>query len=227
MIGARKWASPGLAIGAIALALAGCNYFKPEQPEAPGGASGGLIRTDYTFPDSTLETMRRAVEAKASRGGEDAYRQAFSDSSGSGGGVPAYHHFWWPEEAANWVAQGHSIPSNWTLNPDEASFYDIGERALVNLRPDSLSMQWAPEAGNPDQLGSGVVTLHRHYLIRSIGSDGSTTDIIAKGYADLILVQGPDNAWRIMRWNDRPDPVVDPVFIQKTLGLRRLEWKGG
>ncbi len=210
-----------LAATLAALALAGglaggCDYFKPATPEAP--QSGEVVNIDLSSPDQTLETLRQAVEAKGLKSGDVAYRACFADSTTTT--TPAFHAFFWPEDANTWTSQGKLLPTDWTLR-DEGPFYNVGPRALVNLRDEDYSMSWDVE--KPDEFGPGSATLHRHYLVVANGTAG-VAEIIAKGYADLVLVQQSSTGnWVITQWQDRADPNVDPVLPQKTWGLRRLE----
>jgi hypothetical protein len=208
-----------LVLMATGLLGSGCDYFKPAKPEAPSDSNN--IVPDYTSVEATLQTIQSAVEAKGQRAGDAAFRGAFADSTAPS--TPACHFFFSVQDAAAWTSQLQTVPTDWTLR-DEAPFFNVGPRSLVNLRDDPYAMSWEPEDSNPDDLGATVSTLHRRYKIYAVGNDGSVAEIIAKGYADLVLVLDANNNWVITRWNDRIDPEVDASgLIQKTWGLRRLE----
>lgn len=209
-----------LVAGAVVLALsAGCDFFRPADPPAPGADE--VIFQDYSNVEATLETIRLAVEAKGLKGGPEAYSNAFADSTQPA--TPGFLHFWWPLDEAAWVAGGREVP-DWN-HDEERVFYNIGPRSLVILRAEEYRMIWEPEQGNPDESGDGFQVVHRHYSIDAIGVAGVPVEIIARGYADLTITQLSDGTWKITRWNDRADPVVDPALPQRTWGQRRLESK--
>ena len=222
MILLRRATAPAtlvLACSLVAAALlGGCGYFRPATPEAP--SNGDQIIPDYTTVEGTLESIRQAVEAKGLRAGDAAYRGAFADSTSPT--TTACHFFFSAEDAATWAAQSQTLPSDWTLR-DEGPFFNVADRSLVNLRDDPYSMTWAEEPSKPDDNGNGVSTIHRRYTIYAIGADGTVAEIIAKGYADLVLILDSHNNWIITRWTDRVDPEGD-TLAQKTWGLRRLEY---
>jgi hypothetical protein len=204
----------GLAVAA--LLAAGCDYFKPVTPEPPTNTD--VVAIDLSSPDLTLETLRLAVEAKGLRNGDVAYRACFAESTAVN--TPAFHAFFWPEDANAWTSQGKVLPSDWTYR-DEAPFYNVGPRSIASLRDEPYQMSW--EVEKPDEFGTGSAVLHRHYLVIAEGTSG-VAEIIAKGYADLVLVQQSTTGnWVITQWQDRSDPDVDPLLPQKTWGLRRLE----
>lgn len=209
---------------ALTLAIAaggstyGCGYFHPARPENP--SSGVVVNIDRSSPDATLNTIKDAVVAKGLESGDVAYRACFADSTATT--TPAFHAFFWPEDANAWVSQGKLLPTDWTLK-DEGPFYNVGPRSLVTLRNEIYQMTWENDPLTADDYGIGSATLHRHYEILAVGQDGAVAEIIAKGYADVVLVQDSAGGWVIVRWNDRSDPDVDPLLTQRTWGLRRLE----
>jgi hypothetical protein len=204
-----------LAPGFVALVATGCQYFHPATPEKPTDSSA--VQIDLTSADGTLTTLQAAIQAKGLQGGDAAYRVCFADSTDKT--TPAFHAYFWPEDASAWTSQGKSLPSDWTLR-DEGPFYNIGPRALANLRDEPYQMSWDTE--KPDEFGTGTALLHKHYLIVAEGN-GGVAEIIAKGFADILMVQNTAGNWVIVQWQDRADPDVDPTLTQKTWGLRRLE----
>lgn len=214
---ARVRILPALLLATLALA-AGCDYFRPEDPPAPD--PGDLIAQDYSNAEATLETIRQAVEAKGLKGGAEAYANAFSDSIPPS--TPGFFQYFWPADEAAWEAAGNEVP-DWD-KAAERLFYNIGPRSLVNLRDEDYRMTWDPEPGNPDEPGDQFIVVHRRYRIDAVGVAGTAVEIIAKGYADIVLTRLEDGNWKLTRWQDRADPEIDPELPeQRTWGQRRLE----
>lgn len=200
--------------GAVLALLAGCDYFRAAQPEAPTGDDAFL--PDYSDPDRTLETIANAIADKARTIGITAYTGAFAESTSTS--TPGYHQLFWPTDVSNWITSGHTPPSDWGFAL-ERNFYV----RFVNLRGDNYRMEWAPDDANPDDVRGSQATIHRHYVVTTLAEDGSVSSTLAVGFADLILIQFPDGDWEITRWNDRIDPEADPNDPEQlTLGRRRL-----
>lgn len=200
-----------MSILALALLAAGCNYFKPAQPEAP---TNPPFLADYTTPDATLETIALAIKDKARSIGLTAYSQAFAESTSAA--TPAYHQFFWPAEAEQWEQLYHSVP-NWVL-PLERNFYV----RFVGLFPDTYDLSWEPDQNLPDNPTPDVAFLHRHYMVRRVTEAGDSIGTVARGFADLTLVRQGDQ-WKITIWQDRIDPDADVNDSEQlTMGRRRL-----
>jgi hypothetical protein len=199
----------------LAAAIPGCDYFRPAQPEAPSSASSFV--PDFTSPDSTLSTIGKAIEDKGLLG-SSAYRDAFADTN-SAGSIAGYHQFFWPLDVADWKQNSkHDPPDDWDYNLEQA-FYP----RFVRVTPQAYSMAWAPDPSHPDDIGANTATIHRHYVITAHAADGTLTQYLAIGFADLTLLRFPDGNWRLIRWEDRRDPDADPNDTdQVTLGSRRL-----
>ena len=203
-----------LLVVAFSGALAGgCGYFKPARPENP--SNGEIVNIDLNSPDETLETLRSAVEAKGQKSGDAAYRACFADSTATT--TPAFHAFFAPENVNSWISGGHLLPTDWTLK-NEGTFYNVGPLSLVYLRPETYQMTWDVEQPPHDDFGTNIATLHRHYSIVAIGQNGDVAGTIARGYADISLIQSTTGGWVIQLWGDRVDD--DPTL---TWGQRRLE----
>jgi hypothetical protein len=202
----------------VTLAASGCGYFHPARPENP--SNGEIVTIDLTSPEGTLATIKAAVEAKGLKSGDVAYRACFADSTATT--TPAFHAFFDPNDAYAWNKGGHLLPTDWTLK-NEGPFYNLGPQSLVALAPQSYLMTWDLVPNQPDEFATSIAVLHRHYLIVATGQDGAIADLVAKGFADLTLVQSSTGGWVIVLWNDHVDPDTDPLFQQKTMGLRRLE----
>jgi hypothetical protein len=201
---------------AAAAWVGGCDYFRPAEPEPP--PPGTVVLPDYSHPDSTLATIARAIADKGQTNGSSVYAGAFAESTSSS--TPAYHQFFWPEDAADWQGLGRTVP-DWTL-PLELIFYN----QVINLRSDLYHLEWAPDPPNPDDFRPDQAFIHRRYVLTTATGDGTVSSTLAVGYADLTMALGPDGAWRIVIWQDRRDPAVaDPEAV--TLGRRRLNAAGG
>lgn len=204
-------AAAGIAlVWLCASGLPGCNFFRPETPEAPIG--GQSILTNFSEPDSTLATIARAMAAKSS--GAPVYRAAFAQSTASD--IPGYHHIFYPPDAQAWsAAAGRDPPADWGYE-DEQIFFN----SFVQSRGEEFAMAWGPDPDNNDPPpGTSTSTIHRHYLVTAVSDDGGAT-ILAVGFADLMFYKGADGNWVMTRWEDRPDPEMSN---QKTLGFVRLE----
>jgi hypothetical protein len=189
------------------LAAAGCDYFRPADPEPPGGAA---IPADYSDPDATLRTMALAIGDKARTNGASAYAGAFADG---------FQHQFWPDDVQSWESSSGRPAPVWNLQL-ERNFYTL----FVGLRGDNYLLEWLPDETRPDPPEDlAQATIHRHYLITTETEDNVPTGFLAIGYADLTFVKSAQGEWLITRWEDRLDPGADPNEPEQvTLGLRRL-----
>ena len=197
----------------------GCNYFAPAKPEPP--APGVVIDAIYTDTESTLETIRRAIEAKGLGNGSAAYAGGFADSTEPA--TPGFHQFFWPEEQRRWEDITHRIAPDWDFDYEQ-NFYT----KFIQLRSEPYKMEWGPDDNaEPDDIddAAGRALIHRHYRVIAESEDQSTSLVIAIGYADLTFIKFPSGDWKITRWDDRPDPLADPAARpdEVTLGQRRLD----
>lgn len=203
--------------------MAGCNYFKPTDPEVP--PPGPAIIGDYSTAEATLATVVQAVQAKGQPGAAAVYSGAFADSTVHGD-IPGFHQVFWPQDAARWIAAGRTVPTDWNFR-SESQFYDKGTQSLIQLRPGSYQLTWEPDPNNADRIGNPTL-LHRRYTLLALGEDQKVTDIVARGFADLTFQQASNGDWFITRWEDREDPEpYDPTgkLTNVTWGQRRLEYQ--
>jgi hypothetical protein len=205
----NRRSSIAASVALIAL-LAGCDFFRPAQPEAPTMAA---FLPDYRDPDSTLATIGRAIADKGVTIGGTAYDGAFADSTTSSSPA-AFHQFFSPEDLASWNG---TVPPDWGFELEQ-HFYT----SFIRLRPDGYNVAWVRDTLNPDDVdvGAGVGTIHRHYFITTHSASGPQTSVQAIGFADLRMLRFSDGNWRIVLWNDRRDIRADPN--DPTLGRRRL-----
>lgn len=203
----------GCAAVASLAALAGCGYFQPTRPRPP--IDDEPLIGNYDSPAATLQTVADAIAAKGT--GASVYRLAFADSTSPT--TPAYHQFFAVEDEQEYKSTTHLDVPAWTLN-DEITFYS----SFASYRPDSYTVTWAQDPIHPDFPDQNPAELHRRYTVTA--GRGAGAVVIAVGYADLQLVQGPDAQWRITIWEDRRDPEANPNLEQRTLGWRRLNSEG-
>ena len=193
------------------LAGAGCDLFRPADPEPP---LEGTILADYTDPDRTLEMIALSIRDKARTNGSSVYIGAFAESTAAT--TPAYHQFFWPTDIDNCASCGGVAP-DWGI-ARERDFYNN----FVTKRGDEYQVAWVADDTRPDDIRETRAEIHRHYDVTTETTDGSFTGALAKGFADLVLVKGVDGNWRITIWNDRIDPNADPGADEVSLGRRRL-----
>ena len=201
-----------LAMGMTWLTLtgSGCNLFEPAQPEPPNEEA---IIPDYSAPDQTLDMIAQAMRDKARTNGSSIYIGAFADSTSPT--MPAYHHFFWPTDV---IDTGITPPADWSVS-HERNFYS----KFINLRGDEYELKWdLDEVSGLDKIGVRTAEIHRLYRVITNTAEGDSNGTIARGFADLTLVKGADESWRIVIWNDRADPTADVGAEEVTLGRRRL-----
>jgi hypothetical protein len=195
-------------------AAAGCGYFKPTQPEAP--KPGSAIIPNYRQPDSTLETIARAIAAKAS--GQSAYGGAFADSALDG----REFHAFFDLQTLNRLAQsGITPPEDWTHSDELSFFARFVTLSSVPEGSDYLFV-WAkdPIPGG-DDYQSETATLYREYHAYAILQDNETLTF-ARGFAALYFVRA-NSKWVIVRWQDREANDANLAAGEECMGQRRLE----
>ena len=207
----------GLALGLLAVLVAGCDLFKPASPEMGGG--GSTLLPSYATPESCLRYMQIGIERKDNVG-QSAYLGALADTTTDGQG---FHAFFDP---AVWNAYDGIRPADWDLS-HEAQFLPVFIRSFG----DPYEMRWLPDEVHPhdDDLGDHMI-LHRRYEVRALRQSTADTLLIAVGYADLYFAKISAARWALTRWQDRVDPAVgaqpaDPD--QQTFGSRRLNAGAG
>jgi hypothetical protein len=203
----------------LALAVAGCNYFRPQAAPLP---SDPAPPSDYSQPEQTLQTLKLAIEDKRSLSAGN-YIGVFADSTLEQ--IPGYHQYFYPEDAVLWAASGKNVPEDWNVRL-ERRFFDVGPTSLINVNPGNLyEVTFTKDLENPDREGTDPTILHRHYQIVAIDPNtGQVVEMIAYGFADLTFFQAPGGNWRISRWDDRPDVNPNQFGLpQVTWGQRRLE----
>ncbi len=209
----------GLALGLLALLLAGCNLFKPATPEVGGG--GATLLPNYATPESCLRYMKIGIERKDNLG-QNAYLGALADSMADGLG---FHAFFDP---AVWNAYDGIRPADWNLGY-EAQFLPL--YFSVKLSP--YEMKWLPDEVYPyDYLSpeGDRMILHRRYEVRALQQAPVDTLLITVGYADLYFARISASRWALYRWEDRVDLVIGArpaIDEQRTFGYRRLNAGAG
>jgi len=209
----------GLALGLLAVLVAGCELFKPASPEVGGGGSTLLPR--YDTPDSCLRYMQIGIEQKNDLG-KSAYLGALADTTTDGLG---FHAFFDP---AVWNAYVGIRPADWNLDY-EAQFLPL----FYNVKLDLYEMKWLPDEVYPyDYLSpeGDRMILRRRYEVRALQHSPVDTLLITVGYADLYFARISASRWALYRWQDRVDPAVGAQPADgdhRTFGYRRLNAAGG
>jgi hypothetical protein len=209
----------GLALGLLAVLVAGCDLFKPATPEAGGG--GSTLLPSYATPESCLRYMQIGIERK-DNAGQDAYLGALADTTTDGQG---FHAFFDP---AVWNAYGGIRPADWDLR-HEAQFLSVFIRSFG----DPYEMRWLEDLDYPiaNEVNDGKsAILHRRYKVWALRQSTADTLLIAVGYAKLSFARISVLRWALIRWEDRVDPEVGTQpeeDDQRTFGYRRLNAGAG
>lgn len=174
---------------------AGCDLFKPAVPEPP---SGQALVGDYSEPDSTLDSMARAIRAKGSTpGAPDTYRAALANPLLDGRGFDAQFD---PITVATYESGGQRAPLPWNY-ASEVSFYDNFASQNGQLAYD---MQWSlyPQGGAQDSTADSV-KVYRTYQVFMKLANGKI-DTLGYGHATLRLVRS-NSKWVLVQWIDLED----------------------
>lgn len=199
----------GLAAAFVSvLAAAGCtNPFQPAQPQQPGA---GSVAENFSWPDSTLATIRRALAARG-QAGMQAYLDALADSASVDD--RAYYAFFDPAVLSDWTTHG-SAPDQWPRDYEQFFFQGLSN-ARTGYKYDFN--WWTIDQHSQQEVyddGAGDALLHRFYtLVVSTNNVATPPDTIAQGYADFSFVR-QGGRWVLYRWQDRRDPTLalsDPV----------------
>ena len=190
-----------LSIGlGAALLLGGCNLFQPRVPLRP--ALGDIV-ADYSTAAATLETMARAIEAKAAGNSPSAYVGGLADSIRAGDDQTFIAYF----DPAVVTASGRTPPSEpWGPDREKQVFIHLPE-----LSENSYSFAWLEDVQHPndEDPAPNVKVLHRQYLLTAT-PEGGDPETLVTGYADLTFIKSKSGGWVIARWQDRFDPAVGP-----------------
>lgn len=204
-----------LPIALLAL-VAGCGLFDPVSPEPPG--QNRPVPTNYSHPDSVLNTIDLAIEAKGSTNASSAYTRAFADSDGASADGVDFHAFVSDEileQFCNPSTPQCATARDWDFDQEQV-FYG----SLIRLYDYAYSVEFSKDDTTPDEPGDDLWVLHRKYLIRAHPTSGAI--VVATGIADLYFVKAASsvNRWVIQRWEDRRDPNTDSSL--PTWGERRV-----
>lgn len=205
-------------VAVAALALGGCEWFRPADPEPPRGSS---IVPNYSEPDSVLETMARAVGNKGRTNGQAAYLGAFADTTVDQ--TRGFHAFFDPQTVNRMAQRGIVIPDDWD-HDDEESFYS----RLVTLPSvpanSEFVLQWTEDVSQgEDEVTPETARLYRKYTITAITQESADLISVALGLVTLDLVKLSGTRWAIVTWQDREWPGANLENGEISLGQRRLE----
>jgi hypothetical protein len=199
-----------LAVLAVTLGLcAGCGLFKPAIPEQ---AKGTVIIGDYSYPDSTIATMARGIEAKGNNGGQDAYIGALADTTLDHHSFQALFD---PLTVQRYVSGNGKMIVWQTL--EENHFYAL---LSASNGGNAFDMRWSDGQAS-DEVSDTLVVLYRKYEIFLI-QHNSVTSTLGYGYAELRLVRS-GTQWKLWRWIDREAPSA-PTDAQ-SYGQLRLKYQ--
>lgn len=195
-------------------ALGPCALFKPAEPEEP---TGGALIGDYSAYDSTLATMRRAVEAKGVQNSRQLYLDALATEAEAGAGE-GFRASFDPLTVSRYQAQGGvNVPSRWQRTEEER-FLDV---LVARNQGSGYRMTWQryPEGGD-ETIGDARVTVFRRYDILLVETSTGGTQPYASGWATLTLVRA-GTSWRLVEWVDGELTSAPPNT--SSFGLLRLE----
>jgi hypothetical protein len=203
---------------ALGLVLGACvNPFKPADPELP---DANAVLEDFSWPDSVLDTMDRALETR-STSGASAYMRAFAESTQFGD--RAFRAYYDGAVKSNWQSSTQlTAPEPWDVKLEQNL-----HTSIAGLRPSySYRWEWGRDDASPnneDPSAADTVLYHQHYELWA--SDGNTEQRIVVGFVDLSF-QKKDGRWSLFRWVDRVDPLVGVTPVQtdeRTMSWWRLE----
>ena len=206
--------SSWIALAALGLALSGCNYFRPAQPELPrgSGTQGSGVHVNYSAPDSTLATLKLAIQDKSATNGQSAYVGGLADPTTDD-----------VEFTATFdpltLARFSTPPSTaWGLQ-NEQLFYAALSQIDASF---TFSFTWGVFQGAVnDELNPTTATLYRSYTLRATQDGGATYINEARGNAELHLILS-GSRWKIVKWIDSEDPHAEFINGEKSFGYLRL-----
>jgi len=199
-----------LAVLAAALGLcAGCGLFKPAIPEQ---AKGTAIIGDYSYPDSTLATLARGIEAKGNNGGQDAYMAGLADTTLD---HHAFQALFDPITVQRYESGNLKVPV-WESD-EEQHFY---AQLAASNGGNSFDMRWSDGLAS-DEVSDTLVVLYRKYQIFLLHGT-SVTSTLGYGYAELRLVRS-GTRWVLWRWIDLESS--DAPTDAQSYGQLRLKYK--
>jgi serine protease inhibitor ecotin len=206
-----------LALGLLAVLVAGCDLFKPASPEV--GGTGTTLLPSYATPESCLRYMQIGIERK-DNAGQDAYLGALADTTTDGWG---FHAFFDPVVLKNYSG---ILPADWDLR-HEAQFLSV----FIRSYGDPYEMRWLEDVDYPHDIYEGDnAILRRRYKVWALREKTADTLLIAVGYSELHFTRISASRWALIRWQDRVDPAVGAppkVDDEQTFGSRRLNAGAG
>lgn len=195
----------------------GCGLFTPRKPAAP---QASCLPTSYVDPESTLKTIKLAIEDRT-QCGLTAYLGALADSPLTD--PEGFHAFFDPSDVQRWQSvTGRQPPDDWPPSREQG-FYTY----FVHLYQNTYDFTWTDNINNPNPtiLSPSERILHKHYLVLSIPTSGTQVDTIGIGFADLRFLRSSPSRWVITQWQDFEDNAIvgNPNPKLKTFGTLRLE----
>lgn len=204
----RKTSFAALALAVLCVTGAGCDLFKPAEPEQPAGET---ILGNYTTIDSTLDTMALAVRAKAQLDGENAYLRGLADATLDGRVFIAEFD---PATVSRYLQTGTDVPNPWRIE-HEGTFY---RRFAGSDGTDAHDMEWRPGDQSDPTAAPDSAIVFRKYVVTG-RSSSNIAYTIAVGQAEMHFIRN-SRGWIMVRWIDREDPA--PPANAVSYGMLRL-----
>lgn len=198
---------------AVTFALAGCDYFRPAQPEIGGDNPLPPVQVDYGDPEKTIETLQRAIQDKSATNGQAAYIGGFADPATDDQGFSAtFDPFT--------VARFENPDTDWNLGREQFFYSNLSRYApgFTYLFTWGHEFASAPE----DARDATTATLYRSYRLRAQPADRADTLVNeAFGNAELHFVL-VGNKWKIVKWIDTENPTANLLVGEASFGYLRL-----
>ncbi len=200
-----------LVLAILLTAVAGCDYFKPADPEAPSPAS--VIIPNYNEPEKTLETLAKGIQDKGRTNGLSAYT----------GGLAETFTAEFDAQTVNRMEQrGVVVPEEWNLGREESFYSKFVTLSTVALNSE-YSFRWIRDQTQGEDVNEAeLAILHKEYQVFAIRQDGES-EYIARGYATLHFSKVSANRWAITQWEDRELNGAKIDQGEVSMGQRRLE----
>jgi len=203
-------AAPALALALALVAGAGCDYFKPANPEAPSLTS--VIIPNYSQPENTLETLAKGIEDKGRTNGLSAY---------SGGLAERFQAGFDAQTVNRMEQQGVVVPEDWNLGREESFYSKFVTLSTVPLNSE-YNFQWVDDQTQGEDVHEAeLAILQKEYRAFAI-LQGGESRYIARGFATLHFIK-VSARWVITRWEDREKNDAQIEQGEVSMGQRRLE----
>ena len=207
----RSMTVPVLALAITMAMCAGCDYFKPADPEAPSASA--VIIPNYSVPEKTLETLARGIQDKGRTNGLAAY---------TGGLADGFEAVFDPQTINRMEQSGVMVPEDWNLSREESFYSKFVTLSTVPLNSE-YSFRWVRDQTQGEDVNEAeLAILHKEYQVFAI-QQGGESQYIARGFATLHFSKVSADRWAITKWDDREKNDAHPEQGEVSMGQRRLE----